>query len=114
MTKSDKSEQLDVDERFLLANERTLLSWIRTGLAIIAGGAALTHISTTDNAKNIGLAIIILGAAATAVGYVRFRSADRAIRAGRLPAPGIGPDLVVAAVILGALALVIAHFTNVL
>jgi uncharacterized membrane protein YidH (DUF202 family) len=29
------------DPRFTLANERTLLAWIRTALALIAGGVAL-------------------------------------------------------------------------
>ncbi|MHA7279859.1 YidH family protein [Arthrobacter sp. MDT2-2] len=31
----------DPDPRFTLANERTFLAWIRTALALIAGGVAL-------------------------------------------------------------------------
>ena len=29
------------DYRFTLANERTLLAWLRTGLAVVAGGVAV-------------------------------------------------------------------------
>ena len=29
------------DYRFTLANERTLLAWLRTGLALVAGGVAV-------------------------------------------------------------------------
>jgi uncharacterized membrane protein YidH (DUF202 family) len=33
------------DYRFSLANERTFLAWVRTGLALIAGGLAVLVIS---------------------------------------------------------------------
>lgn len=32
------------DYRFTLANERTFLAWIRTALALIAGGIAVVHL----------------------------------------------------------------------
>ena len=32
------SADLDVDARFLLANERTLLAWVRTSLTLLAAG----------------------------------------------------------------------------
>ncbi len=31
-------EQREMDYRFSLANERTFLAWIRTSLALVAGG----------------------------------------------------------------------------
>src|SRR6476661_4070594 len=34
----------DPDYRFTLANERTFLSWIRTALALIAGGVAVVQL----------------------------------------------------------------------
>jgi uncharacterized membrane protein YidH (DUF202 family) len=36
--------QLDIDIRFLLANDRTLLAWIRTSLAVLAGGLVLMQV----------------------------------------------------------------------
>ncbi|BBY74616.1 hypothetical protein MPRF_15150 [Mycolicibacterium parafortuitum] len=37
------SEEQDPDYRFTLANERTFLAWIRTALALIAGGIAVVQ-----------------------------------------------------------------------
>lgn len=38
-----ESEGPDLDYRFTLANERTFLAWIRTALALIAGGVAVVQ-----------------------------------------------------------------------
>lgn len=35
------SQGTEPDARFTLANERTFLAWVRTGLALLAGGVAL-------------------------------------------------------------------------
>ncbi|HWB39336.1 MAG TPA: DUF202 domain-containing protein, partial [Candidatus Saccharimonadales bacterium] len=83
-----KQEKLDVDVRFLLANERTLLAWIRTALTIEAGGLALIQVHLRQ--KWIGLVVLLLGAWVAIIGFTRYRAADRAIRAGRLPGAGIG------------------------
>ena len=37
-------DEREPDYRFTLANERTFLAWIRTALALIAGGVALVHL----------------------------------------------------------------------
>lgn len=100
MKSKKPNEMLDVDVRFLLANERTLLAWVRTALAVIAIGLALTQLSSTSKNQNlIGILIILLGAIMTTIGYIRFKDADRAIRIGKLPDIGKGPRLQVAAVI---------------
>src|SRR5689334_17202973 len=80
---------LDVDVRFLLANDRTLLAWIRTSLAIEAGGLVLIQVHSEH--KWLGSIVVALGAMVALMGYTRYRAADRAIRAGRLPRVGIGP-----------------------
>jgi putative membrane protein len=100
-------EKLDVDIRFLLANERTLLAWVRTGLALEAGGVALIHFNSGINL--VGISIILLGAATTGIGYARFRGADTAIRTSQLPKVGLGPGLEVAAVIMIALILLVLY-----
>ena len=83
MTKISKKEQLDVDVRFLLSNERTLLAWIRTSLTIQAGGIALTALH--HNQPLMGIAVLLLGVVVALIGYQRHRAADRSIRAGHLP-----------------------------
>jgi putative membrane protein len=101
---------LDPDIRFLLANERTLLAWIRTALALLAGGLAFTQFDGKTPAQtNMGLTIMGLGAIVALIGYSRFRAADRAIRSNRLPKPGYGPILQVGAVVLITVALLASH-----
>jgi putative membrane protein len=77
------------EPRVTLANERTYLAWIRTALALIGGGvaagAALTS-SATWVRVIVGLTPILMGVAATVIGYRRWDANDHAIRAG-LPLP---------------------------
>lgn len=101
-------ELLDPDVRFLLANERTLLAWVRTALALLAGGLALTQFGErTPTRITIGLMVIALGAMMAIIGYVRFRRADLAIRAARLPSMGHGPAWQVIGVLAFAAVLII-------
>ncbi|WP_283215114.1 DUF202 domain-containing protein [Pseudofrankia sp. DC12] len=48
----------DPDYRFSLANERTFLAWIRTALALLAGGIAVVQIVPSFS---IGWAVTCLG-----------------------------------------------------
>jgi uncharacterized membrane protein YidH (DUF202 family) len=77
---------LDVDIRFLLA-----------------------FISTDSKYGTLaGLGAITFGGLLALIGYVRYRVADAAIRAGKLPATGFGGMFVVAGVVIFAAILVIA------
>lgn len=103
-------DMLDPDVRFLLANERTLLAWIRTALAVVAGGVVLTQIGTDSDMRSvIGVSAMLLGGFMATVGYMRYRAADKAIRIGELPVAGREPVLQVAGVTLIAFGLVASH-----
>jgi putative membrane protein len=98
-----ENEMLDPDVRFLLANERTLLAWVRTGLTLQAGGFALAHFSPNSASGGIaGIAAIISGGIMAVVGYTRFKSADHAIRNHQLPKTGKGPTIEVMTVVATA------------
>jgi putative membrane protein len=82
--------ELDVDARFLLANERTLLAWVRTALTLIAGGVGIEQFGTAVAGRTWFAALLLaLGVAAAATGAARYRSADRSLRGGRVPATGV-------------------------
>src|SRR5689334_2771515 len=86
----------DPDVRFLLANERTLLAWLRTGLALQGGGVVVVQLATSIDAREVlGVLLLVVGAACHVIGWRRYRAADTAIRQDRLPARGLAPDLLV-------------------
>lgn len=100
----------DPDPRFTLANERTFLSWIRTSLALLAGGIAIE--AFTQNlfppAVRTALAIILLslGLLLATGSFVRWLNVERSLRHKRsLPVPLIAP-LLAAVVALGSAAVI--------
>lgn len=109
MFKKKKSHNgIDIDVRFLLANERTLLAWIRTGLTLIAGGVAVAFISNDTTYGTVaGIGAIGFGGLLALIGYIRYFIADQAIRQGVLPPTGAGGLIVVVGVIIFAVTLVI-------
>lgn len=104
--------QRDVDARFLLANERTLLAWVRTALTLLAVGVGVLQFGTDVGARRlIAIFLVFLAAFAGALGTARYWRADRAIHEGRLPKSGWSPTVVSGAVVAVALiALVAAIF----
>jgi putative membrane protein len=99
-------DRIDIDIRFLLANERTLLAWLRTALALLAGGVALVQVAGSGAARSaVGIGLLVLGSAAGVIGYLRYRAAGHAIRVGRLPLPGRGPALMTAGIVAVAVVL---------
>lgn len=111
--KQTTNNPVDPDVRFILANERTLLAWIRTSLTMQAGGIALAHFSgDTLLGLVTGVVAVLLGGFLAVIGYSRFRIADQAIRAHKLPRVGRGPKFEVAAVVMIAVALALAQVTG--
>ncbi|MGH7337905.1 MAG: YidH family protein [Myxococcota bacterium] len=67
-------------ERTSLANERTLLAYVRTALALAGGGAVLLQFFP-DHPSLLGLAwsLVAVGGAALAIGVYRFLAVRRRI-----------------------------------
>lgn len=106
VTHADKRFEPDI--RFLLANERTLLAWIRTSIALQAGGLALAHFSENATIQRVAsIAIIALGGWMAYTGYSRFKAADDAIRSKQLPSIGNAPLIQAGGVIIIAVVLII-------
>lgn len=82
----------DPDPRFTLANERTFLAWIRTSLALLAGGIAVeafTQEIFDDTARKVlGTLLLILGGLLAASAAGRWLRVEAAMRQKRsLPIP---------------------------
>ncbi len=78
------------DQRFSLANERTFLAWVRTSMALLAGGVALDAVEL-DGPRGLqtglAVALLVLGLLGAGVAWVRWAATERAMRMGR-PLPG--------------------------
>ena len=73
------------DHRFTLANERTFLAWIRTSLALLAGGVALDTVNLDGHRglqSALALALVLLGLGCAATSWVRWARTERAMRRG--------------------------------
>ena len=82
-----RSVGTDHDYRFTLANERTFLDWLRTGLALLAGAVALASLVHHFGPKPMRIGItgllLMLSLTVTIGAYVRWDRAERALREGR-------------------------------
>lgn len=78
------------DHRFSLANERTFLAWVRTSLALLAGGVALDAVQL-DGPRGLQAALsatlVVLGLLGAGASWWRWAVAERAMRL-RRPLPG--------------------------
>jgi putative membrane protein len=86
------------DPRFTLANERTFLAWIRTALALIAGGIGLEafvpRLAVPGLRQTLAVCLVLLGSAVSATAWTRWIHAQRAMRVGApLPVPRLAPVL---------------------
>lgn len=99
------------DPRYSLANERTFLAWVRTALALVAGGIALHAIGVPETdwlRSTLAVTLVLFGGLTTALALARWARVERAMRTGQaLPAFTLG-YLMVAAIVVGAALLTIA------
>jgi putative membrane protein len=102
-----QQEGREPDYRFSLANERTFLAWMRTALALLAGGLLLHQFATRIQphwvlvAASSGLAVVSALLAAGA--FRQWRGYQIAMRNERpLPRSLLIPGLVLAVVVLSA------------
>ena len=99
------------DPRFSLANERTFLAWVRTALAMLAGGVALHALGLPETGwvrTALAVLLVVLGGLVTLLAMVRWARVERAMRT-RTPLPSFGLGyLLTGAVVVGAVLLALA------
>jgi putative membrane protein len=99
------------DPRFTLANERTFLAWIRTSLALLAGGIAIEAFTADlflePVRKGLAVVLLLLGMLLSAGSAVRWLRVERSMRnKAPLPLPLIVPLLAAAGALAAAVVLV--------
>ena len=103
----DEQRQGSTETREHLANERTLLSWVRTGVSLISLGlvveragalakAADFQVSSTSGSEFFGLGLALLGALTLILGTAQFLRNRRSISAGDFESSVAGYLIIVA------------------
>lgn len=86
------------DPRFSLANERTFLAWVRTSLALLAGGVAVEAFTADlfgpELRKTLAVLLLVLALFLSGGSFFRWVNVERAMRhQSPLPLPWIAPLL---------------------
>ena len=93
----------DPDYRFTMANERTFLAWIRTALALAAGGlGAVTVLDDFPGEEVLGIGLLTIAFVTAATSYRRWALNERAMRLEEPLPPSRMPMLLATAVALTA------------
>lgn len=100
------AEPEHADYRFVLANERTFLAYVRTALALQVAGLGVLQFLTAGRgvlSEVFGMSLVLVGSYVGAVGYLRWRKNERAIRTGAEIEPSVLPSVLSAAVVVAPL-----------
>lgn len=106
------------DPRFTLANERTFLAWIRTALALMAGGVGVEALNAvadepSDIRTVLAVALLLAGVLCSGTAFTRWVATERALRRGKpLPAPRLAPVLGYGLGVIGVAACVLLFVTG--
>ncbi len=98
----------DPDIRFSLANERTALAWLRTGLGLVAGGVALTSLATFAELNTmidiVAMVACVSGGVVAFYALTTWRRNERAMRLNQpLPPPVLLPVLAIGVAVMALL-----------
>jgi putative membrane protein len=96
------------DYRFSLANERTFLAWLRTGLALVGGGLAVAQFLEPGVVRTaLAIALMALGGAVAVRAVDHWARCERAMRENRDLPPSRFPAVLAILVAAGAATLVV-------
>jgi putative membrane protein len=99
------------DYRFSLANERTFLAWIRTGLALIGGGLAVAAfvppLRWPHVREVIAVGLLVLGATVALRAVDHWARCERAMRLGQPLPRSLFPAILALAIGVGAVVLLV-------
>lgn len=79
MTSPTGPTSLDL-ERTALANERTLLAYVRTSVSLAALGIVTLHFLATPSGRIFGILALIFAATLFTTGFFRFRGEQNRLR----------------------------------
>ena len=89
------------DYRFTLANERTFLAWIRTALAMAAGGLGVVHLLPEFGGREVlGIGLLGLSLVVAVASYRRWVMLETSMRRGEPLPPSRLPALLATATAL--------------
>lgn len=94
------------DYRFTLANERTFLAWIRTALALSAGGlAAVSLLDEFAHSEVLGIGLLTIAFLTAAGAYRRWALAEQSMRLNRpLPSSRLPQAMAIATAAVAVIA----------
>ena len=98
------------DYRFTLANERTFLAWVRTSLAFVAGGIAVSELVDGTRAVREVLALLLVacGGIGAVLAYRRWSANETAMRTGApLPTSALPRAVALVLVVVAAVTVVL-------